>query len=58
MLLGAEQVAHAPYLQVAQRDLEARAELGELPDRIQSSLGLFGEDLVAVIGEISVCKAA
>ena len=42
-LLGAEQVAGAADLEVAHRDLEPRTEIGELADRLQPLVRLFGE---------------
>ena len=46
-LRATEQVAGATDLQVAHRDLEARAELGELTDRLQPLVGLFAQRVVA-----------
>ena len=45
-LLAAEQVARAADLEVAHRDLEARAEVGELADRLQPLVRLLGEHAV------------
>ena len=42
-LLGTEQVAGAPDLEVAHGDLEARAELGVVGERRQAGAGLRGE---------------
>ena len=46
-LAGAEQVAGAADLEVAHGDLEARAQLGGLADRLQPLVGLLGQRAVA-----------
>ena len=53
-LLGAEQVARAADLEVAHRDLEARAEVGELADRLQPLVRLLGELVVGRVQEVRV----
>ncbi len=53
-LLGAEQVARAANLEVAHRDLEARPEIGELADRLQPLVGLFGQRAVGRVEEVCV----
>ena len=42
-LAGAQQVAGAADLEVAHRDLEARAQLGGLADGLEPLVGLFAE---------------
>ena len=51
---GSEQAAGAADFEVAHRDLETRAEIGELADRLQSFVGLFGEFLVARVQQVCV----
>ena len=51
-LLGAEQVARAADLEIAHGDLEARAELRKVADRVEALLGDLGQHLVAPEGQI------
>ena len=53
-LLGAEQVARAADLEVAHRDLETGTEVGELADRLQPLVRLFGERAIGRIEEVRV----
>ena len=53
-LVGPEQVARAPDLEVAHGDLEARAELGVLADGPQPLVGLLGEHPVGRVEEVGV----
>ena len=50
----AEQVAGTADLEVAHGDLEARAELGRLADRLEPLVGLLGQDLVLRVEEVGV----
>ena len=52
--VGAEQVAGAADLEVAHRDPEPGAELGELADRLQPLVGLLGEGLVLRVQQVRV----
>ena len=55
MLLRAEQVARAAYLQVAHGQLEAGAELGVFPDRVEPAPSVLAERLALAVGEVCVC---
>ncbi|MEF9896572.1 MAG: hypothetical protein RR843_12440, partial [Clostridia bacterium] len=50
-LLGAQQVARAPDLQVAHRDAKARAKLGKFADRVQALVCRLGEHLAGADGQ-------
>src|SRR5690606_21998483 len=54
VLLRPQQVARSPDLQVPEGDLEARPELGELPDGLQALLSVFGQYFVPAVGEIRI----
>src|SRR6185436_20691375 len=53
-LLRAEQAARAADLEVAHRDLEAGAEIGELADGLQPLVRLLGELVIARVQEVRV----
>ena len=53
-LLAAEQVARAADLEVAHRDLEPGAEVGELADRAQALVRLLGERAVRWVQQVRV----
>ena len=53
-LRRAEQVARAADLQVAHGDLEAGAEVGELPDRLQALVRLLGEHAVPRVEQVCI----
>ena len=63
-LLGAEQVAGTADLEVAHRDLKARAELGVVGERRQArarlgrQLGRVGVEQVGVRGDVRAADAA
>ena len=54
VLLSTKQIARAAYLEVAYRDLKARAELGVVAYRLESLGGDLVHSLVLGIGEISI----
>src|SRR5207248_3977862 len=53
-LLGAEHVAGPADLEVAHGDLEPGPEIGELADRLEPLVGLFGEGLLARVEQVRV----
>ena len=53
-LLGAEHVAGPADLEVAHGDLEPRAEIGELADRLEPLVGLLGEGLLTRVEQVRV----
>ena len=54
VLLGAQDVARTPDLEVVHRDLEARAKLARLEDRLQPHPRLLGEAGLLVVEEVRV----
>ena len=53
-LLGAQQIAGAPDFQIPHGDLEAGAELGEIPDGTQPFFRDFRQIFVRAVGEVGV----
>ena len=53
-LLVAEQVPGAAYLEVAHRDLKARAQLGVVGERRQALRGLLGQRPRGVVQQVGV----
>ncbi len=51
---ASEQIAGAANLEIAHRDLQARAEMRELADRFEARFGLFGERFVRLIEQVAV----
>jgi hypothetical protein len=53
-LLGTEDVARAPDLEVGERDLEPGAELGRVEDRLEALAGFVGEALAPPVEQVGV----